>query len=202
VSVQHQPQPNPPPPPPQPFHHFKHYDHREHPSSSGQCDFLLIDSSTEKRAVPTPSSSSRASSKRDAQCCRPRSASIGNHLSDVDVEVVASGSDYHNNSTFPHRRDARSTSSRRHHTLDGYCRSGHGGSQQPHSGARRGDVDCYDSEEVFLAHGRRLASMTSFHSATTGVASSRSVSSKSEKSSRSSQSPSVENLRHGMFKFY
>jgi hypothetical protein len=53
---------------------------------------------------------------------------------------------------------------------------------------------------VFLAHGRRLASMTSFHSsATTGVASSRSVSSKSEKSSRSSQSPSVENLRHGMF---
>ena len=175
---QQQPQ-QPMPAPPQRFHHFKHYDHREHPSSSGQCDYLLIDSD---KGVTPPS-------KRDAQCCRPRSASIGNHLSDADVDAVASGSDYHNHSTFPHRRDARSTS-RRHHTLDGYCRSG----QQPYSGERH---DCCDAEEVFLAHGRRMASMTSFHSA--GVTSSRSVSSKSEKSSRSSQSPSVENLRHGMF---
>ena len=192
------------PPPPQPFHHFKHYDHREHPSSSGHCDFLIIDDKQQHVAAP-PLSTSHGSSgtKPAADCCRPRSASIGNHLSDADVEVVtAAGADYHNNSTFPHRRDGRSTSSRRHHTLDGYSRSGYSGGSsggQAHGGARRGDVECYDSEEVFLAHGRRLASMTSFHSsATTGVASSRSVSSKSEKSSRSSQSPSVENLRHGM----
>jgi hypothetical protein len=135
-----------------------------------------------------PAAASRGTGARVAQCCRPRSASIGNHLSDADVEA-SGGSDYHNHATFPHRRDGRSTS-RRHHTLDGYCRSG----PPPYSGARRGEIDCCDAEDVFLAHGRRLASMTSFHS---GVASSRSVSSKSEKSSRSSQSPSVENLRHG-----
>ena len=88
---------------------------------------------------------------------RPRSASIGNRLSDHESHEVHEPVQYHH-----HHRHYR-----RHHTLDHNHR------------------DYYEDPE------------TSFVPA---AASSRSISSKSEKSSsRSSHSPSVENIRHGMY---
>lgn len=169
----------PPPQPPQVFHHFKHYDHKD------QGDLRTgppseVDGPPAPLPVPLPP----PLPKRGDTCCRPRSASTGNHLSDVDAESTA---EYHSTSTFPHRREGRASSSRRHHTLDGYGRTG--GYSEHRSSNRYVD----DHEEYFQGrHGGPAPG-----GGASGIASSHSVSSKSEKSSRSSQSPSVENLRHG-----
>lgn len=167
----------PPPQPPQVFHHFKHYDHKD------QGDLRTVQPvDPDRPPAPLPIPLPPPLPKRGDECCRPRSASIGNHLSDVDAENVT---DYHSTSTFPHRREGR-TSSRRHHTLDGYSRAGE------YSEHRSSNRYADDHEEYFQGrHGGATPGGCA------GIASSHSVSSKSEKSSRSSQSPSVENLRHG-----
>ena len=142
-----------------PFHHFKHYDHCEHLSPT---DFLLSDSG-------------KGSTKLDL-CCRPRSASTGNRLSDP-------GSDHLNNSSFSQSLDEHLTSSQLR-LLDDCC---HGDLRHFGGGS---NPDCFDGEEVFLVNERQLASLTSCVT---------SASSKSEKSSCSS--PSADNSGHGMDSF-
>jgi hypothetical protein len=88
------------------FRHFKRYDHSEFPTTSTPAkdpDFMITN-------IHQPQRSSKTKCQRKGEeCSRPRSASIGNHLPDADVD---------NTSTFPHNN----CPSRRHHTLDGYHR--------------------------------------------------------------------------------
>jgi hypothetical protein len=165
--------------------HFKHFDHAggkqqhrndHHHPYAGEAGGLFTPSSTQfhhevetsRRAFSPPSRGATFYSSR------PRSASIGNRLSDAEsaeTEMERHHAHYHHH--YRHRR---------HHTLDGHRHGGH------HFGL--------PEEAPTNGGGQRVASMTSFHST---MASSRSISSKSGKSSsRSSQSPSVENIKHGM----
>ena len=167
--------------------HFRHFNHKEHETAvnSGKYSLFSPPGLAPGGAQQSVISEATTQPRRGATIyTRPRSASIGNRLSDAEQtsEVGdchgAAGShgghgpelDHDHHSHYHHHYRHR-----RHHTLD---------SHHQHQGVHHGGH--YEDEERH---------MMSFGGTTT---SSRSISSKSEKSSsRSSQSPSVENMRHG-----
>ena len=142
--------------------HFRHFNHKE--NTSGK-QYSLFSPPHAQRVI------SEATPRRGATIyTRPRSASIGNRLSDAEQPEDPETDDHHHNHHAHYHHHYRH---RRHHTLDGHQHQVHGGHYE-------------DEERQMISFGNM---------ATT---SSRSISSKSEKSSsRSSQSPSVENIRHG-----
>lgn len=160
--------------------HFKHYDH-------SQADFLLHQQPSEPSAMRGILNQRHSNPPARGECYdRPRSASIGNRLSDLASEDNQCCSVVTNNDT-RHRR---------HHTLDGHCTNRNsycGNEEEPCSTAN----STMNNSSGGGTGSRRMITVTSFQSMA-AAASSRSVSSKSEKSSsRSSQSPSVENIKYG-----
>ena len=161
--------------------HFRHFNHKEHESAVNSGKYSLF--SPPGHAAAQSVISEATQPRRGATIyTRPRSASIGNRLSDAEQtsEVGGGGGAGHGGPELDHDHDHHAHyhhhyRHRRHHTLDGH---------HQHQGVHHGGH--YEDEERH---------MMSFGGTTT---SSRSISSKSEKSSsRSSQSPSVENMRHG-----
>ena len=184
-------------------HHFRHFNHKAASSENAPNSSMMPmggTGSNHKHHTTTAASSGLFSPPHAAQTpapvrgatiyTRPRSASIGNRLSDAEQgDVEGHGhhqgggggdhEDQHHHAHYHHHYRHR-----RHHTLDGHQHGGHGSH--------------FEDIEVLAEHGGHP--MISF--GTMPTTSSRSVSSKSEKSSsRSSQSPSVENIRHGESEF-
>ena len=182
-------------------HHFRHFNHKAASSENApnsSSSMTPMGSGSNHKHHTSAASSGLFSPPHAAQTpapvrgatiyTRPRSASIGNRLSDAEQgDVEGHGhhrggggghEDQHHHAHYHHHYRHR-----RHHTLDGHQHGGHGGH--------------FEDIEVMAEHGGGHP-MISF--GTMPTTSSRSVSSKSEKSSsRSSQSPSVENIRHGKF---
>ena len=149
--------------------HFRPFDHKsEAVASSGVLKYNLFSPPPPVLKNASLVTSEATPTRGATFYSRPRSASIGNRLSDAEPEATASAEIENHHAHYHHHYRHR-----RHHTLDGH----HG---HPHGGHFEDEVE----EVVSFSKG--------------ACTSSRSISSKSEKSSsRSSHSPSVENIRHG-----
>jgi hypothetical protein len=161
-------------------HHFRHFDHSKSAEEPGSIGF----SPPARNAIAHMVTSAEATIPRGASFFshRPRSASIGNRLSETEANedqgLDEDDEDCHHSRHHAHYH--HHYRHRRHHTLDSHSSHQHASASSPF------DIDCDPEDQL-----------TSF---VPTAASSRSISSKSEKSSsRSSHSPSVENIRHGKY---
>ena len=150
--------------------HFRPFDHKE--AANAGLKYNLFTPPPPASVLKGGMTSEATPSRGATFYSRPRSASIGNRLSDAEPEDQidhAGGGGGNGDRGSHHAHYHHHYRHRRHHTLDGHHHHG-------------------------VGHFEELEE-TSFK----GAASSRSISSKSEKSSnsRSSHSPSVENIRHG-----
>jgi len=160
-----------------PMRHFKHFDHNEFPPKlSKDSDHMIINTACSKFDPPKCGETTKFKIPRrgDEYCHRPRSASMGNHLSDVGEKETSRH--------LPHHHHHSIMSHHKNHTLDGFGRHE---KYRDYSSSQGADENSFHHQQS------RSSTISG------GAPSSHSVSSKSEKSSRSSQSPSVENLRHG-----